>query len=168
MIAEVRVVSGQVIGSADTLFHVVDPERLWVEALAFNPKLRVARDAKGYADGKTPLNLTFVGRSRTLQQQATVLQYQIEAPPASLSIGAPLTVMVETGDPVTGLVLAKDAITEAPNGQFVAYVREAPEFYRAVPVRTESLDGRRILVVAGLKAGDQVIVQGASLINQIK
>lgn len=168
VVANVRVVSGQVIESSDTLFHIIDPNSLWVEALAFDASLSIAKDAKAYTEDGSSLSLSFIGRSRTLQQQATVLHYEINAPTASLNIGAPLNVVVETGQPVTGLIVPKDAIAEAPNGQTVAYIRDGPEWYRPVPVRTESLDGRQFLIVAGLKAGDQVITRGASLISQIR
>lgn len=168
VIADVRVVSGQVVDSSETLFHIVDPGNLWVEALAYDTSLRVSDRAIGLTESETQLSLEFVGRSRALQRQASVLQFRIKDPPSSLSIGAPLTVLVETGQPVKGLILPKDAVTEAVNGQTVAYVREAPEWYRAIPVRAERLDGERVQVRAGLKAGDQVVVRGASLMSQIR
>lgn len=168
VVADVRVVSGQVVERADTLFHIVDPGRLWVEALAFSSDLDTPENATALTERERALQLSFVGRSRTLQQQATVLHFRIDQTPSSLSIGAPLSVLVDTGVEETGLILPKDAVAEAPNGQSVAYVREEPEIYRAVPVRTESLDGQRLLVVAGLKEGDQVIVRGASLVSQIR
>lgn len=37
MITEVRVAAGQVVNSADTLFQIVDPNSLWVEAISFDP-----------------------------------------------------------------------------------------------------------------------------------
>jgi membrane fusion protein, heavy metal efflux system len=168
VVANVRVVAGQVIDSADTLFQIIDPESLWIEAIAFDPTLAVDAAAKAYSGDNQPLELEFVGRSRTLQQQATVLQYRIKKPPQTLNIGEPVSLSVATGDPVTGLIIPKDAVAEAPNGQTVAFVRQSPEKYRAVAIRTEVIDGTRLHVLAGLKPGDQIIVRGASLVNQIR
>lgn len=168
VIAEVRAAVGQVVESSDTLFHIVDPESLWVEALAFDTKLSLEKRATAYTDEGTPLDLTFVGRSRALQQQAVILQYRIHSPPKSLSIGSPLSINVDTGQTVEGIILPKEAVAEAPNGQTVAYVRVSPERYRSVPLRTENLDSKRLLVRAGLKSGDQVIIRGASLVSQIR
>ncbi|MCH9764392.1 MAG: efflux RND transporter periplasmic adaptor subunit [Alphaproteobacteria bacterium] len=168
VVADVRVVAGQVVASADTLYQIVDPDSFWVEAITFDPKLSIAASATALTSDNLPLQLSFVGRSRTLQQQATVLQYKIQTSSKSLSIGAPLTVSVETGEPVTGIIVSKDAVAEAPNGQRVVYVRHAPEKYRAVPVRAENLDRTRLHILAGLKAGDQIIVHGASLVSQIR
>ena len=168
VVADVRVVVGQVVASADTLYQIVDPDHFWVEAITFDPKLRIAPAAKAITADNLSLDLTFVGRSRTLQQQATVLQYKIQTQSKSLSIGEPLTVSVETSEPVSGIIVPKEAIAEAPNGQRVAYVRHAPEQYQAVPVRAEVLDGTRLHILAGLKTGDQIIVRGATLVSQIR
>ena len=168
VVADVRVVAGQVVASADTLYQIVDPNYFWVEAITFDPKIAIAAAAKAMTADHLALDLSFVGRSRTLQQQATVLQYKIGSPTKSLSIGEPVTVNVETGEPVTGIIVPKDAVAEAPNGQRVAFVRQSAEQYRAVPVRVENLDGARFHVVAGLKAGDQIIVRNAALVSQIK
>jgi len=168
VVANVRVVVGQVVASADTLYQIVDPDHFWVEAITFDPKLSLATAAKAVTADNVSLELTFVGRSRTLQQQATVLQYRIKTQSKSLSIGEPLTVNVETDDPVSGIIVPKEAIAEAPNGQRVAYVRHAPEQYQAVPVRAEALDGTRLHILAGLKTGDQIIVRGATLVSQIR
>ena len=168
VVADVRVVAGQVVSSADTLYQIVDPESFWVEAIAFDPKLSSAASAKALTADDVPLDLKFVGRSRTLQQQASVLQYRIQDPPMSLSIGAPLTVSVETGEPVTGIIVPTNAVAETTNGQRVAYVRQAPEQYREVPVRTEVLDGHHLLILAGLQAGDQIIVRGTVLVSQFR
>jgi hypothetical protein len=35
-------------------------------------------------------------------------------------------------------------------------------------VRTEALDGARVLVVAGLKPGQRIVTQGAELLNQVR
>ena len=168
VVADVRVVAGQVVASADTLYQIVDPNNFWVEAITFDPKLSTAASAKAMTADNRLLDLEFIGRSRTLQQQATVLQYEIKAPSKSLSIGEPLTVSVETGEPVTGIIVPKEAVAEAPNGQRVAFVRQDPEHYKAVPVRTEDLDGTRFHILAGLAEGDQIIVHGASLVSQIR
>jgi len=168
VVADVRVVAGQVVASADTLYQIVDPNNFWVEAITFDPKLSIAQSAKAMTADNQILDLEFIGRSRTLQQQATVLQYEIKVPSKTLSIGEPLTVRVETGEPVTGIIVPKKAVAEAPNGQRVAFVRQDPEHYKAVPVRAESLDETRLHILAGLTEGDQIIVHGASLVSQIR
>ncbi|MCB1521607.1 MAG: efflux RND transporter periplasmic adaptor subunit [Hyphomicrobiaceae bacterium] len=169
VIAEVRVVAGQVVTTADTLFNIVDPESLWVEAISFDPRMDPsgAKARARTSDGEL-FALTFIGRSRALQQQATVLQFRVDKSNEALSIGSPVKVLVEKGEPVAGLIIPRSAIAQAPNGQLVAFKRLEPERYMPVAVRTRDLDGERVIAESGLKPGDQIIVEGAPLVNQIR
>lgn len=169
VIAEVYAAAGQVVASADTLFHIVDPQSLWVEAMSFDPAIDPANSgARARTPSGTLFELSFVGRSRTLQQQATVLHFRIDAPGEELNIGSPVKVLIEKGEPVSGLILPRSAIAYAPNGQMVVFKRLEPERYLPSAVKTENLDGERVHITAGLKPGDQVIVRAAPLVNQIR
>lgn len=169
VIAEVRVGAGQVVNSADTLFHIVDPTSLWVEAISYDPRLFVGDGkAKARTAQDTSFDLTFIGRSRTLRQQAVVLQFRIDSPSAELHIGSPVSVIIESGKPMTGLVIPRSAVAQAPNGQMIAFKKLAPERYKPEAVRFNELDAESVLITAGLKVGDQIIVRSAPLVNQIR
>ncbi len=169
VVAEVSVVAGQVITSADILINIIDPKSLWIEAISFDPRLAVGVSAARARTGDDQfLDLTFVGRSRELQQQANVLHFRIKETPDTLSIGSPVGVLIDTGEPVTGLIVPRNAVAQAPNGQMVVFKRVEPERYQPTPVRIEDFDGERVQVMAGLKAGDQIIVRNAPLVNQIR
>lgn len=169
VIAGVNVAAGQVVGTADTLFHIVDPTRLWIEAISYDPNLVV--DGAG-VEARLPTGekfaLEFVGRSRELTQQAVRFQFKINAPSDALHIGSPTKVLVETGAPIDGLILPRAAITQAPNGQMVVFMRLGPESYEPKAIRFESIDVDRVRLTGGLNKGDQVIVRGAALVNQIR
>jgi membrane fusion protein, heavy metal efflux system len=169
VITEVRIAAGQVVSSADTLFHVIDPSSLWVEAISYDPAIRiVGASARARTVDGALFDLKFVGRSRALQQQATVLQFRLENPNESLNIGSPVRVMVDTGEPISGLIIPRNAIAQAPNGQMVAFKRLEPERYLPKAVRFEDIDGARVHVLTGLEPGDQIIVRNAPLVNQIR
>jgi hypothetical protein len=36
------------------------------------------------------------------------------------------------------------------------------------PVRTEPLDGKRVLILAGLEPGKRIVVQGAELLDHVR
>lgn len=169
VIASISVAPGQVVASATTLFHIVDPESFWVEAIAFEQNTLVGKltaKAEG-PDGET-MALAFVGRSRALQNQASVLQFRIIKPPKTLNIDSPLRVILDIGAPITGLILPRNAIAQAPNGQFVIFKREKPEIYRPLAITFEELDSRQVLIRDGLKKGDQIIIRNAPLVNQVR
>ncbi len=169
LIAGVNVAAGQVVETAATLFHIVDPSRLWIEAISHDPDLIVeGAGVEAHLTTGEKFRLEFVGRSRELRNQAVRFQFRITTPSDALHIGSPTKVLVETGTPVTGLIVPRAAITQAPNGQMVVFKRRGPESYEPKAVRFESIDVDRVRLTGGLDDGDQVIVRGAALVNQIR
>jgi hypothetical protein len=43
-----------------------------------------------------------------------------------------------------------------------------PENFEAVPVRTLPLDATRVIIAAGVKEGERIVIRGADLVNQIR
>jgi membrane fusion protein, heavy metal efflux system len=170
VIASARVVAGQVVQAQDVLFQVVDPEGLWVEALAHGADA-AALDIQGAtasAAGGPPMRLALQGFGRTLQQQATLVQFAILDPPPGLSVGQPVTVSAQLGQPVEGIVVPRSALVRGGNGEALVWRHAAPEVFEPTPVRADPLDGARVLLAAGLPAGARVVVRGADLINQVR
>ncbi len=169
VIAAVRVVSGQVISQTDQVFQIVNPSELFVEGLIFDqidPDAIVEAEAVT-ASGQT-LKLSYVGRSRALQQQYALIQFKVMAAGRSLNVGMPVTIIARTGEPVTGLFVPRAAITQAPNGQPVVFVHKEPELFAPTAVRSEVFDAQSVLVSGGVKAGDQIVIENAPLINQVR
>jgi RND family efflux transporter MFP subunit len=169
VIAAVKVVAGQVVQAQDSLFQIVDPQGLLVEALVYG-----ALDPESLADATATttsgqvLSLSFRGFSRTLQQQASIVQFTIPDPPANLSVGQPLTVMAKSGTPVTGLIVPKDAVVRSANGESVVWLSLEPERFEARPVRTRPFDATRLIIAGGVMQDDRVVIRGADLVNQIR
>ena len=70
-----------------------------------------------------------------------------------LNAGAPVTVIATTGEPVTGIVLPRAALAQAPSGQTVVFSHKEPEVFVPRPVRVEPFDSDNVLVTAGIAAG---------------
>lgn len=169
VIASARAVAGQVVAAQDILFQVVDPAGLWVEALVFGADAaRAFQAATAAARGGQPMRLTLRGFGRAVQQGATLAQFRIEDPPPGLALGQPVTVAAQLAGPVRGLILPRAAVLRAANGEQVVWRHVEPESFAAAPVRVEPLDAARVLVAAGLRAGERVVVQGAGLVNQVR
>lgn len=168
VISTVRVVSGQVVTQSDQIFQIVDPAKLLVEALVYD---QVDPDAVVEATalaGDKSVKLTFIGRSRSLQQQYALLQFKIEDATAVLNVGMPVTVLAATGAPVEGLFLPRAALAQAPNGQTVVFVHKEPEVFLPRQVRADPFDAQTVLVTGGLQPGDKVVVQNAPLVAQVR
>ena len=169
MLALSHVVAGQVVQAQDVLFQIIDPQMLWVEAYDYagvNPaKLG---QATAVADDNTAMKLSFEGWSRTLQQQATVLQFAIVNPPPSIRVGQPVTVTAQQSETTTGIVIDRDAVVRGNNGETIVWRHADPELFEARTVRTQPFDATHTLIEAGLDTGERIVNRGAEMINQIR
>jgi hypothetical protein len=169
VVAMARVVAGQVVQAQDVLFQIVDPNSLWVEAYDYGDNdPAVLKHATAASPGNVAMKLGFQGWSRTLQQQATVLQFAIAAPPPSARVGQPVTVTAQRGETANGIVVDRDAVVRGANGETIVWHHVEPEFFEPRPIRTEPFDAMRVLIVAGIANGERIVVRGAELINQIR
>jgi cobalt-zinc-cadmium efflux system membrane fusion protein len=169
VIAATRVVAGQVVGPSDQLFQIIDPGSLLVEALVFdqiNPD--AVDEATAMTGSEAAIKLKFLGRSRALQQQYSIMQFKIVETAVPLNAGAPVTVVASSGERVTGIVLPRAALVQAPNGQTVVFSHKEPEVFVPRPVRFEAFDGENVLVTGGIAAGEKVVVRNAPLLNQVR
>lgn len=169
VITAVRVVPGQVVSQADQLFQIIDPASLFVEALMFDhAKIEQIGDARASLAQGGSVALRFLGRSRSLQQQYTVLKFEVVERATDLDIGTPVIVDGTTGVSATGLRIPRSAVAQAPNGQHVVFVHKEPEVFEPRAVRFEPFDTDTVMISAGLVAGEKVVVQNAPLVNQVR
>ena len=169
VIAATRVVAGQVVAPSDLLFQIIDPASLMVEALVFDQiDPDAVRDATASVADDATIDLKFIGRSRALQQQYSLLQFEVLTAPVPLNAGAPVTVIATTGKPATGIVLPRAALAQAPSGQTVVFSHKEPEVFVPRPVRVEPFDSDNVLVTAGIAEGERIVVRNAPLLNQVR
>jgi cobalt-zinc-cadmium efflux system membrane fusion protein len=169
VVSAVRVVAGQVVGSQDVLFQIVDPAGLWVEALSYGDvDLSQLDGASVLLPGGKPLSLSFRGTGRALQQQATLVHFSVEDPPATVAIGQPVRVTARNGASVSGIILPRDAVVRGGNGEALVWRHTDPERFEPRPVRTEPFDATRLVVRSGVAPGERIVVRGAEHLNQIR
>ena len=171
IIAQANVVVGQTVDAQAILFQIVDPENLWVEALAFDPVTaasieRASREATARSADGREASLIFSGRGLTLKQQAVPLRFKIMG--GNFSIGEPVTVSAAIDEAISAIPLPRSALVRSSNGQAIVWVHTAPERFEAKIVSNEPIDADRIGITAGLEPDARVVTRGAELINQIR
>lgn len=169
VIASSNAVAGQVVDARELVFEVVDPARLRIEALAYDPAQ--AQDIAGasLALAGQAVPLRFLGAARSLREQALPLSFAGDAQALSgLALGQPVRVVVQTRSRVTGAVLPAAALQRNPSNQSIVWVKTGPEQFAPRVVSYQPLDGVRVAVTQGLAAGERVATQGAALINQVR
>jgi hypothetical protein len=169
IVSTVRGAVGQLVDSATTVVEIVDPSRLWVEALAFDRAAleRITGASATLPDGRV-LDLVFMGRGLTVRQQAVPVNFRVNDPPPDAPIGISVLVTLRTARAVQGIVLPADAVVRSAEGPPVVFEHATAERFIPRQVRVQPLDGTRVVVTAGLEAGQRVVVQGAALIAQVR
>ena len=170
VLAASNAVVGQVVEPKELIFEVIDPDSLHVEATAFDPIPLDQVASATVVVGEQVVPLSYVGAPRRLREQALPLIFENHAAGAGLALplGQPVKVQVKLKATAQGLPLPASALVRNTANQVVVWVKTAPERFAARAVRSEPLDGLRVLVTGGLQAGERVVVQGASLIAQIR
>lgn len=169
VVSAVRGAVGQLVESTATVVEIVDPTRLWVEALAFDrtPLADVVAANATLPDGRV-LDLAFVGRGLTVRQQAIPMNFRVDDPPPDAPIGTSVLVTLRTRSAVRGIVIPADAVVRGAEGPAVVFEHAAAERFLPRQVRVQPLDGTRVVVTAGLEPGRRIVVHGAALVAQIR
>jgi hypothetical protein len=168
VISAAHVVPGQVVEAREILFEIVDPERLAVEALAYDPAHALGlRDARlVHAGGALPLQ--FIGAGRQMREQALPLLFRVRSGAAALAAGMPVRVVASTASRVRGAALPAAAVQRGAGGEATLWVKLGPEHFAQRQVEVRPLDGERVAVTAGLQEGERVVIVGASLLGQVR
>ena len=167
VIAEATAVAGQMASPGVQVFQIVDPARLWVEALSFDA-LAGGQDATArMADGRV-LRLAYMGAGLADRSQAVPMHFAVVGAPHELRTGQFITVLASTDGQQEGLALPRTSVVRGGNGQSIVYEHTAPERFEPREVRVEPLDAGRVLVVSGVAPGQRIVTQGAELLNQVR
>jgi membrane fusion protein, heavy metal efflux system len=166
IVADGSPVAGQVAQTNAVVFHIIEPNRLWVEALSYEslPTLHTATARIGDKE----LKLVFRGAGFADRNQSIPIHFQIEGEPSGVRVGQFVTVFAETPEEQRGLAIPRTSIVRTASGQDSVYEHVSAERFEQRPVRIEPLDGQRVLISQGLSPGKRVVVQGAELIDHIR
>ncbi|MBB2960111.1 efflux RND transporter periplasmic adaptor subunit [Methylobacterium sp. R2-1] len=166
VVAERAAVAGQMASPGTMVFRVVDPEKLYIEALSFVGLEPGAVATARLPDGRT-LALAFRGAGLADRNQAVPVQFAISGNIEGVRLGQFVTVLAPTGESVAGLAVPRSGIVRTEGGA-VVYEHVSAERYEPRSVRVEPLDAERVIVAGGLGAGRRIVVQGAELLDQVR
>lgn len=166
VVADGNPVAGQIAQTNAVVFHIIDPARLWVEALSYEASPNLSRASARLGDKE--LSLSFRGAGFADKNQSIPIHFAIEGDTAGVRIGQFVTVLAETPEEQRGIALPRTSLVRSAAGQDVVFEHVAAERFEARAVRVEPLDGQRVLVSQGLTPGKRVVVQGAELIDHIR
>lgn len=168
VVSATHVVSGQVVEARDILLEIIDPARLAVEALAYDPAL-----VEGISSASVPLldgalELQFVGSGKQMREQALPLLFRVKSQNAPVAVGQQVKVIANTSRTAKGVALPIAALGRSSSGESVVWVHTAPEQFSQRRVSTQALNAKTLLVTTGVNGGDRVVSQGSNLLTQVR
>lgn len=170
-VAAVHVVAGAVVDAREILFEIIDPTRLMVEALAYDPSLPAQINGQTVQTGQAGsarLQLRLTGAGLQLREQALPLMFKIVAASSAVAVGQPVKVLARTATSGQGIAVPKAALALNNAGETVVWVHRDAERFESRRVTQRALDADTVAVASGLKAGERVVVSGATLLSQVR
>lgn len=169
VVAAVPVRVGQVVAAETTLFEIVDPQALFVEANLFDRRaIGYGTRAVGRAADGTTFTLVFAGAGLADRGRAAQGLFRLEGAPAGLRVGEPVTLDVSAGAPVSGVVVPRSAVLTGENVLSSVFVKESAERFASRPVRVAPLDATRVVLLSSVRVGERVVTAGAGLLSQVR
>ncbi len=164
-----NLVAGQIVEAREVLFEIIDPAKLWVEAVTYDPALAdQVKAAYTVLSNGQAVALTSLGQAFHLHEQALPMQFKFDAPPPELSVGQPLRVYVETRQSLRGIVLPQESVVKGSNGELQVWVHSEAERFTPKKVRAQKQSDNSLAVLEGLEAGERVVTEGAALLGQFR
>ncbi len=169
VVSSSRAYVGKVMQQSETIFEIVDPAHLWIEALSYDLGLGDAIvGAEASVREGVVLPLSFRGQGYQLREQAVPLQFALNLATAGVAVGQPVRVRVETRAQTDGAVLPLAAIARRAGNETWIWVHEGAE--RFVPRKVSAQDhGEGQVVVAGdIHSGDRIVTVGVAALERFR
>lgn len=171
VISRASAVLGQIVEARETLFEVIDPSRVLVEATTADPMLATDLDAATLR-AIPGVQLKLLGSARALQDGVLPMTFRVQPEkagmPLPLAIGQPVTVVAARKERIKGYVVPAQAVVRNPANEPVVWIKSGAERYIPQPVQFRPVDATTVVITRGLGADNRVVVQGAPLIAQIR
>ena len=159
-----KVSVGQEVQKGDDLARIISQDQIYIAATLFSkhedPKLKTRLAVINIPEGKQVQGTIITVLPQRTAEGATVVWIE----------GSGLASVLHPGQTVAGTIILSEhkKVLAVPRNAIVrddeerAYVFiKGSSGYRRQPVKTGIITGDRVEIVSGLKAGDEVVVQGA-------
>lgn len=160
---------GQVVAAQTTLFEIVDPSRLYVEANLFDRRpIAAGASAVGKTSDGATFDLVFEGAGLADRGRAAQGLFRIVGAPPRLRIDESVTLAAPLGEPVAGVIVPRASLISGSNGLTSVFVKTRAETFALRNVTTATVDAGHVAILAGVKAEERVVTNGATLLGRVR
>lgn len=162
--------NGKWVKAGEVLFEILTPTLRMIEVYTSQQVSTPEFDRaslKEYPDAA----LSFIGQSPKLNQGLRTLYFEYDAGQSGavlMLIEEHVTVLVESVDVQRGIVLPASAVVNNSNNLPVVWIKISAERFLPQVIDYQSLANNRVLVTSGLAEDNRVVVNGTSLLNQVR
>ncbi|MBF0296572.1 MAG: efflux RND transporter periplasmic adaptor subunit [Magnetococcales bacterium] len=172
VITDTHIVPGEVVTEQTVLAEIVQPDKLWVEAVLFDLPLadRISgamAESRLLPGRKFRLRLVGISPKLNAEDLGLHLQFAVEENARALRLGMPLDLHVELEQVRMTLAIPHEAMLEK-RGEPWVWVKTAPERFSIRRVFPGRRAGPWTEILAGLQAGDKVVVQGQRQLDGVR
>ena len=171
VIAEAHAAPGANLKAGETLFKIVDTERVYVSAIvpeAELPNIRHLTGAElevpGFERPRPAGRLVSIGKIIDPATRTFPVIYEVDNQDGRIAIHQTVFVRLFLSGSRQALVAPESAIVD-DGGRPVVFVQKEGESFQRRPVKIGLQQSGRVEVVEGVKPGDRVVTRGAYLIR---
>lgn len=162
---------GQWVEAGTTLFEIIDPAKLLIEAATANVRLAADIDS-AVVEHAPEISLHFLGNAARLKQGQIPLYFEPvlsdTAASVPLILEQPVRLRARLKQQQLGIVLPAQAVVRNNANMTVVWIKLSAERFLPQQVQYKVLDPEHVLIEQGLGEDNRVVVQGASLLNQVR
>lgn len=172
IVLDISASAGSMVLPGDkALVTISDPDGLWVIADIAESEISnifVRQSASIHIPGaqvRLDAVIDNIGRAINEDQRRVPVYLSFREQPEHVSAGMLAEVQLNMTDDEVRLSLPTSAVLIKDGRQQIVYVQRSDGLYESRPVRIGSSYGSRVVVLEGLRAGEEVVVGGALLLD---
>lgn len=160
---------GQWVEAGEPLFEIISPKQLLIEATITDST--ISNQLTGASLKENPaLSLKFIGYSPRLVNGLIQANFELDdtSQYSGLLVNQAVTLVAPVSHTKKGIVLPAGAVVRSIHNLPQVWIKLSAERFLPQPVKYEVLEPGFVLVTHGLGADNRVVVEGASLLNQVR
>ena len=173
VITKAQIAAGEVVDTDHDLFTVADLSRVWVQAEVYEKdlgRIRMGQPAfvtvDTYPDERFTGKVSYISDILDPQTRTARVRCEVANPQVRLKLDMFASVQVPTTFSREALAVPVSALQQVEEKN-VLFIQTAPTKFELRPVQTgKTIDGL-LEILSGLKAGEQVVTQGAFHLKSI-
>ncbi|WP_348772457.1 efflux RND transporter periplasmic adaptor subunit [Pseudoalteromonas luteoviolacea] len=160
---------GQWVEAGERLFEIISADKLLIEASTSDPSLPNRLESAEVMT-RPDLSLRYVGHSPQLVNGLVHLNFELQhsSDKTDVLINQDLSVQVQINELLKGIVVPASAVVLSQNNLPQVWIKLSAERFLPQPIKYEHLQPGFVLITQGLGADNRVVIEGASLLNQVR